>query len=241
MKNRTIAFIFARGGSKGIPRKNLQPVGPLPIIALAVLCGNQLPEVERVIVSTDDSEIAETALAFGAEVPFLRPPDLASDTASEFLAWKHAVAETSRLYGPFDTFLSLPPTSPLRAPCDARNCLRELWDHPGTDLVLTVQEASRNPYFNMVTRNEDGSVRLAIQTENGPSRRQDAPPVFDVTTVAYAARASYVTEASSLLAGNIRAVEVPRIRAADVDDALDLCWVQFLIAKGHPDLVLPSF
>ncbi|NBV87451.1 MAG: acylneuraminate cytidylyltransferase family protein, partial [Verrucomicrobia bacterium] len=102
MKNRTIAFIFARGGSKGIPRKNLQHVGPLPMIALAVLCGKQLEEVERVIVSTDDSEIAETASAFGAEVPFLRPAELASDSASEFLAWKHAVAETSRLYGSFD-------------------------------------------------------------------------------------------------------------------------------------------
>src|SRR5690606_14672723 len=87
---RTIAFVFARGGSKGVPRKNVRPLDGRPLIAHSIEVGLATPGVETVIVSTDDAEIAAVARAYGAEVPFLRPAELAQDSSPEWLAWRHA-------------------------------------------------------------------------------------------------------------------------------------------------------
>jgi len=202
------------------------------MIAHSIECGLAVPGVERVIVSTDDLEIAEVGRAFGAETPFLRPGELATDTSPEFLAWKHAIGEMTSRTGPFDIMLSLPTTSPLRSVGDVGNCLAELFSSPEADAVLTVQKASRNPYFNMVQRDPEGYCRLAGGT-GGIIRRQDAPEVFDVSTVAYAAKTPFVMNSSSLFDGRLRCVEVPRIRAVDIDDPLDLDWARFLYAKQH--------
>ncbi len=87
------AFIFARGGSKGLPRKNIRPLAGKPLIAYSIEIAKQIPQVQRIIVSTDDAEIAAVAKDWGAEVPFMRPKELASDTCSERLAWQHALCE----------------------------------------------------------------------------------------------------------------------------------------------------
>src|SRR4051794_39616334 len=110
---RTIAFVFARGGSKGVPRKNVRAVDGLPLIAYSIRTARASSLVERVIVSTDDEEIASVAREHGAEVPFMRPVHLASDDAPEWLAWRHAVETVGA--SSFNTFLSVPATSPLRA------------------------------------------------------------------------------------------------------------------------------
>ena len=232
MNARVIAFVFARGGSKGIPRKNLQDLGGKPLIAHSIACALGIPEVERVVVSTDDPEIAEVARFYGAEVPFIRPAELASDSSSEHAAWQHAVAEMTRQTGSFDILLSLPTTSPLRAPEDVLNCLREIESHPEADLVLTVQKAQRSPYFNMVQRDEEGFCHL-VCGEGGVIRRQDAPEVYDITTVAYAARVRFVEHSNSLFEGRLRCVEVPRERAVDIDEPLDLEWARFLWGQSR--------
>ena len=225
---RTICFIFARGGSKGIPRKNLQELGGKPLLAHSINCGLAVSGVERVVVSTDDEEIAEAARHYGAEVPFMRPVELAGDASSEFMAWKHAVGEMTRRTGPFDWMLSLPATSPLRSPEDVQQCLIEMEAHPLADGVITVQKAVRNPYFNMVKRDQNGFSRLVCAGQ-GVVRRQDTPEVFDVTTVAYVTKTSFVMSSGSLFEGNLRCVEIPRERAVDIDDALDLEWARFLL------------
>lgn len=230
MKPRIVAFVFARGGSKGIPRKNLQDLGGKPLIAHAIQCGLATPDVERVVVSTDDLEIADVARHYGAEVPFMRPLELAGDTSSEWMAWKHAVTEITERTGVFDLMLSLPATSPLRAPGDVQKCLLEMKTHPLADGVITVQKAARNPYFNMVKQDQDGSCRL-VCAGKGVVRRQDAPEVFDVTTVAYVVKTSFVMNANSLFEGNLRCVEIPRERAIDIDDSLDLIWARFLVSQ----------
>ncbi len=227
---KTIAFIFARGGSKGIPRKNLQDLGGKPLVGHAIECALSVAEVERVIVSTDDEEIAGTAREFGADVPFLRPPHLATDRAAESLAWRHALDEAELRYGAFDVFLSVPATAPLRAPEDLRNVLAAFVPDE-TDFVITVTPARRSPYFNMVTVDARGFARLAADGKPPVAHRQEAPAVFDMTTVAYAASPDYVRTGKGLFEGRVRAVEVPAERALDIDEPLDLEIARFLYAR----------
>ena len=111
---KTFAFIFARGGSKGIPRKNIKPLGGKPLIAWSIDTALQCPSIDRVIVSTDDPEIGDVARLHGAEVPFIRPKELAGDTSAEWYAWRHAVDFFEAQSCQFDKFVSLPATSPLR-------------------------------------------------------------------------------------------------------------------------------
>lgn len=226
---RTIAFIFARGGSKGIPRKNLQDLGGTPLIGHSIACARATSGVERVIVSTDDPEIAETARHFGAETPFLRPAELATDRAPEILAWQHALKETEALHGPFDAFLSIPTTAPLREVCDLENVLRA-FAFGDADFVITVTPARRSPYFNMVTLDGAGFARLAADGE-AIATRQEAPRVFDMTTVAYAAAPDFIRAGKKLFEGRVRAVEVPAARALDLDEPLDLEIARFLFAR----------
>ncbi len=219
MPPRIVAFVFARGGSKGLPRKNLLLLEGKPLIVHAIDTALSLPRVAKVVVSTDDHEIADIARKAGAVVPFTRPVELAADDAPEWLAWQHAIRSMRAAGETIDIFLSLPPTSPLRLPADIDCCL-DAYLQGGADMVITVRKAERSPYFNMVRREADGSVRLAV--EGRYHRRQDVPPLFDITTVAYVASADFVLGATRIFDGHIRAVEIPRVRALDIDTVYDL-------------------
>jgi N-acylneuraminate cytidylyltransferase len=229
-KPRTIAFIFARGGSKGLPGKNLKALAAKPLIAHAIDIAKSIKEIETVIVSTDTPQIAEVAREFGAETPFMRPPELSTDNASELLAWRHAIEMFEVERGQFDIFVSVPATAPLRNASDVQACIRCLVDHPETDLIVTGTKASRSPYFNMVKQNRDGTVEIATPSP-GIVTRQQSPNLFDLTTVAYVARPNYIRSCTSLLAGNIRLVEVPPERAIDIDTPLDFEIAEFLATR----------
>lgn len=220
-KPMVVCFIFARGGSKGLPGKNTKMLAGKPLIAYSIEMALACPSIQAVIVSTDDPEIAEVARRWGAETPFLRPAELATDTAPEWLAWRHAIRWYERELGHFDVFLSLPATSPFRAAEDVDACIDALESDPEADLVITVREAERSPYFNMVTVNPDGYAELVISSGKGVNRRQDAPKIYDVTTVAYAARPKYVLQSEGLFEGAVRTVLVPAERALDIDTPYD--------------------
>lgn len=224
---KTIAFIFARGGSKGVPRKNVRVVDGKPLIVYSIETARQSTLVDRVVVSTDDEEIAAVAREAGAEVPFLRPAHLASDESPEWLSWQHAI----QTVGPsaFDIFLSVPVTSPLRAVEDLDAAVRALDE--ATDVVITVSAAHRSPYFNMVRLDGNGYARTVIEPTSGTFRRQDCPEVFDITTVAYAARPGFILNHNSLFAGRTKTVQVPVERALDIDTPLDLEIAEFLLRR----------
>ena len=232
MKPHVVGAIFARGGSKGIPRKNLRLLDGLPLLAHAIAAAKDAKWLERVVVSSDDPEIAEVARRHGAEVPFLRPAELAADDAPEWLAWRHAVrtleATGERLK--IDVLVAVPTTSPLRVAGDVDACVEALLESDA-DVVITVTPAARSPYYNMVVLN-DGYARPVIHASGPLHRRQDAPRVFDMTTVAYAARAGYVVSAEGLFDGKVRAVVVPRERALDIDTELDLEVAEFLAHRS---------
>lgn len=216
-----MCFIFARGGSKGLPGKNIKPLAGKPLIAHSIAIARACPRIETVIVSTDDAAIADTARQWGAEVPFMRPAELATDIAPEWLAWRHAIEWFERERGAFDVFLSLPPTSPFRAVADVDACIDALAADTRADAVITVREAERSPYFNMVSLDPQGYAGLVMPPACGIARRQDAPRVYDITTVAYAVRPAYVRRADRLFAGAVRSVEVPAERALDIDTPYD--------------------
>lgn len=231
-----VAFIFARGGSKGLPGKNIRPFAGKPLIAWAIAQAQAVSRISRVLVSTDSEEIAAVALAHGAEVPFIRPAELARDDSPEWLAWRHGLQYLQETTGALpEAMVSVPTTAPLRLPIDIDHCLDE-FARGEADVVITVTEAHRNPYFNMVKPNPDGSVGLVIPPARGVTRRQEAPPVYDMATVAYVARPEFVLNHLGTFAGRVRAVQVPVERAIDIDTAFDFDLAEFLMIKrqAHP-------
>ena len=224
-----VAFIFARGGSKGLPGKNLRPLGGKPLIAWSIEQSFTVRRIERVIVSTDSPEIAAVAIKYGAEVPFLRPTELAQDNSPEWLAWRHALNYLRETTGRMpDVMVSLPPTAPLRLSVDIENCLDE-YEKGGIDVVITVTDAHRSPYFNMVKVNIDGTVGLVNPPKSAITRRQDAPVVYDMATVCYVANPVFVMTHNATFEGRVKAVYVPTERAIDIDTLLDFLTAESLL------------
>lgn len=224
------AFIFARGGSKGVPRKNIRLLAGKPLLTRAIDTAWKVPGVARVIVSTDSPEIADVALQSGAEVPFMRPAELARDDSAEWLAWQHALRAVGcgDNMAPCDVFLSVPTTAPLRLPEDVALCVRTLLEHD-CDAVVTTTPAARHPMFNMVQEKANGEVALLMPPPGPIARRQDAPAAYDMTTVAYALRPLFVLQHSGIMQGRVRQVVIPRERAIDIDNELDLKMAEMLL------------
>lgn len=223
------AFIFARGGSKGLPGKNIRPLGGKPLIAWSIEHALAVKRIECVIVSTDSEEIAAVAREYGAEVPFIRPAELARDDSPEWLAWRHALKYLLDKDGALpELMVSVPATAPLRLPLDIENCLDE-YEKGDADMVITITNAHRSPYFNMVKANADGTVGLVIPPQSAVARRQDAPAVFDMATVAYVVRPEFVMTHNATFEGRVRAVHVPAERAIDIDTLLDFQMAECLL------------
>lgn len=220
------AFVFARGGSKGLPRKNALKLGGIPLIGHSIMQAKMVSAISKVYVSTDDSELSQIAKDFGAEV-IERPSELASDASAELDAWRHAVQHLNARGEEFDVFVSLPATSPLRSVRDIERCIEAL--DSSTDTVVTTTPASRNPYFNMLVKTSEGRCELVNKSE-GFVRRQDAPEVYDMTTVAYVLRPSHILRANSVLDGHLKSVEIPKERAVDIDDEWDFKFAQLIYA-----------
>lgn len=227
---KTVAFIFARGGSKGLPGKNVLPFCGKPMIAWSIAHAKAVERIERVIVSTDDEAIATVAREHGAETPFLRPAELARDDSPEWLAWRHALIYLHENGGLPYAMVSVPVTAPLREPTDIERCL-DVFETGDADVVVTVSEAHRSPYFNMVRQNEDGTVGLVIAPAAKVVRRQDVPAVFDMATVAYVAAPHFVLTREAMFEGRVRAVSVPAERAIDIDTLLDFQIAECLMKR----------
>jgi len=228
---KTIAFIFARSGSKGLPGKNIKMLAGKPLIAWSINDAFNVPRIERVIVSTDSQEIAKVAIRHGAEVPFLRPLELASDGAPEWLAWRHAIEYIRKTdKTSYDAMVSIPTTAPLRLPEDINACL-DVYEKGDSETVIAVADSHRTPYFNMVKKNPDGTVGLVIKEDLKVSRRQEAPITYDMTTICYVVNMNFVLKNNSIFDGRVRAINVPPERAIDIDTPLDFLFAETLMNK----------
>jgi N-acylneuraminate cytidylyltransferase len=224
-----VAFIFARGGSKGLPGKNIRLLCGKPLIAWSIEHALAVSRISRVIVSTDSEEIALVARHHGAEVPFIRPAELASDNSPEWFAWRHALQYLLNTEGTLpDEMVSVPTTAPLRLPQDIENCLDE-YRKSDSDMVITITDAHRSPYFNMVKTNPDGTVGLVNPPQSAIARRQDAPVVYDMATVCYVANPEFVMTHNGIFEGRVKAVQVPTERAIDIDTLLDFQIAESLL------------
>ncbi len=221
------AFIFARGGSKGLPRKNIKLLAGKPLIAYAIESALASPSIDNVFVSTDDREIERVAVQYGAEV-IIRPKELATDQSPEWLSWQHAINWVVAKFGEFDCFLSLPATSPLRAVCDIENAVTIL-SNGGIDVCISITNSSRSPYFNMVTEDKDGSYAICLSNKDRITRRQDSPEVYDITTVVYAAKPQFILNHEGIFSGRVGAVKIPKYRAVDIDDIYDFHFAETLL------------
>jgi CMP-N-acetylneuraminic acid synthetase len=229
------AFIFARGGSKGLKNKNTLNFAGKPLIAWTIEQALAHSGINRVVVSTDSTEIADISKAYGAEVPFIRPLELATDTSPELLSWKHALNFLLEAEGKVpEIFVSLPCTAPLRSHEDITINLQCLVEK-GADLALTVTPSQRSPFFNMVHLQSDGRASLVMESGTNYTRRQDTPRTYDVTTVAYSGKSSYILETSELFSGKVYASIVDQERAIDIDNSFDFEFAEYLFKKsGKP-------
>lgn len=227
MKN--FAFIFARGGSKGLPGKNIRPLAGKPLLQYSIDTALASPSISQVFVSTDDAAIASVAISSGAVV-IERPSELATDTSPEWLSWRHAIEWATAHYGVFDGFISLPATSPLRSVSDVEAAIAKRREQ-NADICISVTPANRSPYFNMVKETVDGWVELVNKPAGDVARRQDAPSVFDITTVVYATTPTFVLEHYGLFSGKVTSIEVPKERAVDIDDIYDFKLAEAIVGE----------
>lgn len=230
---KTIATICARGGSKGLPRKNVRPFAGRPLIAHTIEQALACPLIDGVYVSTDDDEIAGVAQQYGAHVPYRRPAELASDSAAKIPAIEHLVAHLEAGGLSIGRIVDLQPTSPLRSQGDLAAAITASEGDPTLGLVVSVTEPSHSPYFTLVEAQADGSVALSKPAAH--VRRQDLPPVWGLNGSIYVWRREALAKAAALGFWSVRVgvSPMPRERSVDIDDALDFEHAEWLHERSR--------
>ena len=223
-----IISICARGGSAGLPGKNIRLLQDKPLIAWTIEQARESGLADRIIVSTDSLAIAKVALEFGAEVPFLRPDHLATFDAPKLPVIQHMVEWVESAGTTVDVIIDLDPTSPLRAVGDIINCVAMLDDD--TDLVITGCESDKNPYFNMVEVAPDGYAGLVCKPQNEVFGRQGAPKVYAMNASIYVWRRTTLT-GSLWSSPRVRLYAMPRERSIDIDHPVDFDLVELIMQK----------
>lgn len=225
-----LATICCRGGSKGVPGKNIRPLHHKPLIAYTIEAAKKSVLINDLIISTDDEQIADIAKQYGAKVPFMRPANLASDTASKWPVFIHAVEEYEKLTGNVvDYLVDLDVTVPLKTAEDIDGAITKAMNNPEVDVVITGYEPERNPYFNMMEVNKDGYAEIVKKGERPIVRRQDAPEVYSLTPAAYVVKKSALYEFEHWSKAKCMIYPIPRERAVDIDTEIDFKIVEFLM------------
>jgi N-acylneuraminate cytidylyltransferase len=228
-----LAVVPARGGSKGLPGKNIRPLGGLPLIAHTLRCAERCPAIDRVVVSTDSEEIAAVARAHGGHVPFLRPAELAQDSTPMWPVIQHALAEMERLDDRrYNGVLLLDPTSPGRLPEDIEAAVESLEASPGFDGIVGVSEPPFNPYWHCVVAGADGEMRDLIPGAAAYTRRQDVPPVYRINASLYCWRRAFVVRAANWRDGHLKMHIVPEARALHIDDQHGFDLAELSLQRG---------
>ena len=226
-----IGLITARGGSKSIPGKNINPLAGKPLIAWTIEAALQCKELSRVIVSTDDEKIAEVAQQWGAEVPFIRPVELAQDASSHISVVLHAIhwLEEKERFCP-DYIMLLQPTSPFRTVEDMGKTIQLAKDHHAV-AVMSVCEALKHPYktYKII---ENGTLEYFIPSNIGYKYRQALPKVYEENGAIYLNKRSSLLQDQTFLPTGTIAYVMPQERSLDVDTPWDF-YVADLILRNQ--------
>lgn len=220
-------LIPARGGSKGVPGKNIKPLHNTPLIVHSIRHALSIADPEDVVVSTDSPEIAEIAREAGATVPFLRPAELATDTAGSREVMLHAADFMNKNGEKYDSIVLLQPTSPLRNPDDIRRGI-EIFRNSDADMVVSVNEARSNPYYNAFECDENGFLHIS-KGDGKFTRRQDAPPVWEFNGAIYVIRLSSLRGNLISRFEKILPLSIDKNTAIDIDSELDFIVATYLM------------
>ncbi|GEO09926.1 acylneuraminate cytidylyltransferase family protein [Segetibacter aerophilus] len=225
-----LATICCRGGSKGVPGKNIRLLKDKPLIAYTIEAASGSLHINNLIISTDDESIASIAKQYGAAVPFMRPADLATDTASKWPVFIHAVETYEKLSGKsVDYLVDLDVTVPLKIAEDIDGAIELALSDTTADVVITGYEPERNPYFNMMEVDDNGYAQIVKKGDRPIVRRQDAPKVYSLTPAAYVVKKSALYEYEHWSKARCKIYEIPRERAVDIDTEIDFKIVEFLM------------
>lgn len=225
-----LGLIPARGGSKGIKNKNIRYLLGKPLIAYAVQCGLACNKIDKLVVSTDSEEIAEIARECGADVPFIRPAELAGDETPMMPVMQHCIETVEAMYREkVNVLVLLDSTSPLRKVEDIEGALSLFSEEGSCEAVISGCRAHNNPYFNMITL-MDGYARLVIPTDIG--RRQDCPPVYDLDTTVWVYSRRAIMEIGQRIPPHTRFYSVPEERSVHIDTEIDFKIVEYLMSQS---------
>jgi CMP-N,N'-diacetyllegionaminic acid synthase len=227
-----LAVIPARAGSKGVPRKNLQLLAGLPLIAHSIQLSKLCAEIAQCVVSTDSEEIASTARAYGGDAPFLRPASLAADDTPMWPVLKHALFEMeSREHRQYGSVLLLSPTCPVRLPEDVSRAIELLEQDSQAVGVVAASRPNFNPRWACIDIARDGYMQQSFPDGNLYTRRQDVPEVFRINGVLYLWRRDHIadSDAPHYFTAPHRLLEIPEDRAIDIDTPSDIRLAELLL------------
>lgn len=235
-----IGVIIARGGSKGLPNKNLRRLGGKPLVAYTIQAAQAATVLDRVILSTDSSEIAGVGRRYGAEVPFIRPKSLARDTTHTPPVIEHAARYLERREGMrIDIVVTLQPTSPFRRPEHIDAAVKRLAADPKLDSVITVRRAVFPPFWMFTTQSGRLVPFVNDETDYSLRERQELPSIYQPNGAVYATRRRVLAERGVIFAafggGRTGFVEMDELASVDIDGAVDLMLAELLLRR-YPEL-----
>jgi len=232
--HRILVTVCARGGSKGVKGKNVRLLNGKPLISCTIKQALDWGKASRIVVSTDSEEIANISREYGAEVPFIRPSDLATDRAGKVPVIRYALLESERVYREkYDIIVDLDVTAPIRTIQDLDSAL-ELFDVKSPKTLFSVVAAHKNPYFNMVEIDKQGKAHLSKRPVDPVLRRQDAPTVYSMNASIIMFARDFLLDESNLSAQSDNSIPyvMDEIASIDVDREIDLKFIEFLIKEG---------
>lgn len=221
---RVLAIVPARGGSKGLPGKNIKPLHGKPLLAYTLEAAQQSRYIDRIVVSTDSERIADVAKSWGLEVPFLRPALLATDKAATMDVISHVIGTLQETY---DILVVLQPTSPLRTKADIDGSLELLQEKEGNAILSVVEVDHPVEWANVLP--EDNRMDDFIPSEIRFTPRQELPKRYRLNGAVYVARSDYLMEHHNYFYNGCYAYVMPKERSVDIDDEFDLLFAEFLL------------
>lgn len=237
MKN-VLAIIPARGGSKGLPDKNILPLAGHPLIAYSIKAALSSPSITRVIVSTDSEKIAEVARSYGAEVPFMRPAEYAQDHSLDIDVFGHALdwLQQHEGYEP-DLLVQLRPTSPIRFVADIEACIKKLGTDPEADSLRIVTPAPNTPYKMWQIESDDKPMKPLLTLEGVPDPynqpRQHLPTIYWQIGTLDVIRPRAITEQGSMSGKIILPYVVDQKQAIDIDDLVSFQRAEAFLLENN--------
>lgn len=222
-EKKVLALIPARGGSKGVPRKNVRMLGGKPLIAWTIEAAIQSKYIDRVMLSSEDEEIIEVAKKWGCDVPFVRPKELAQDDTPSMEVILHGIEQVKG----YDYIVLLQPTSPFRTTEDINKCIEKCVEN-NQESCVSIVEVSQNPYW-MYTVKENEVLNPLIEIDDKYYQRQKLPKTYILNGAVYVASIEWLKQSKSFLSKNTTSVEMTKEKSIDIDTMLDFKVASLLI------------